>query len=69
MPDTNRSEDWRVLCELASKEMDPKKLLDLITRINEALEEFHHKSRSPLNANAGFYGVAPIVTRPIQYDC
>ena len=54
MTDTNRSDDWRVLCELASKEMDPKKLLDLITRINQALAEFHHKSPSPLIANAQF---------------
>ena len=30
MKDTNGSEDWRVLCELASKEKDPEKLIDLI---------------------------------------
>lgn len=48
MKDTNGSEDWRVLCELASKEKDPKKMLDLITKINEALKEFRHKRRSPL---------------------
>ena len=52
MKDTNGSEDWRVLCELASKEEDPKKMIDLITKINQALEELHHKSRSSLNANA-----------------
>ena len=51
MTDTNRSDDWRILCELASKEMDPKKLLDLITRINHALEEFRDKSRSPLSTS------------------
>jgi hypothetical protein len=54
MKDANRSEDWRVLCELASKEKDPEKLLDLITKINQALEDFHHKPRSPLGANAHF---------------
>jgi hypothetical protein len=69
MSDTNRSDDWLVLCELASKEMDPKKLLDLITRINQALEEFHHKSHSPLSANAHFYSIAPIVPQSVQYDC
>ena len=52
MKDANGSEDWRVLCELASKEKDPKKLIDLITKINQALQELHHKSRSPLNTNA-----------------
>jgi len=69
MSDTNRSDDWRVLCELASKEMDPKKLLNLITRINQALEEFHHKSGSRLNANEPAYSIAPILTQPVQYDC
>jgi hypothetical protein len=59
MKDINGSEDWRVLCELASKEEDPKKLLDLITKINQALEEFRHKPRSPLNANDHFYSIIP----------
>ncbi len=45
MKDTNRSDDWRVLCELASKEKDPEKLIDLIVQINNALEECHQKSR------------------------
>jgi hypothetical protein len=52
MKDTNGSEDLRVLCELASKEEDPKKLLDLITKINQALQELHQKSRSPLRADS-----------------
>jgi hypothetical protein len=50
MNDTNRSEDWRVLCELASKEEDPKKLLDIITKINQELQALHQKSRSWLDA-------------------
>ena len=54
MQDTSRGDDWPSLCELASKENDPKKLLDLITKINQLLEEFHHKPRSPLGANANF---------------
>lgn len=69
MKDTNVSEDWRVLCELASKENDPKKMLDLITRINQALEEFHHKPRSPLSANAHFYSIDPEISQPVLYDC
>ena len=59
MKETNASEDWRVLCELASKEEDPKKMIDLITKINQALEELHHKSRSPLDANPQFHSIAP----------
>jgi hypothetical protein len=31
--------DWRVLCELASKEHDPEKLMEIVQRLNEALEE------------------------------
>jgi hypothetical protein len=69
MKDTNGSEDWRVLCELASKEKDPKKMLDLITKINQALEDFHHKPRSPLSTNADFYSIAPVILQSVQYDC
>jgi hypothetical protein len=68
MKDTNGSEDWCVLCELASKEMDPKKLLDLITKINQALEEWHHKPRSPLSTNT-HYSIGPVISQPVQYDC
>ena len=45
MKDTNGSDDWRILCQLASKETDADKLVDLIIRINQALEESHRKSR------------------------
>jgi hypothetical protein len=41
----NGSDDWRVLCELASKETDSDKLLDLVTKINFALDEHNQKSR------------------------
>jgi hypothetical protein len=58
MKDTNGSEDWRALCEQASKEKDPRKMLDLITKINQALEEFHQKPRSPLSVNGPFYSIA-----------
>ncbi len=54
MKDTNGSEDWRILCELASKEKDPEKLIDLIIQINQALEESHQKSRYHVNANGCF---------------
>jgi hypothetical protein len=38
MPDGNYSEDWRTLCELASKEQDPKKLMRLLQKLSEALD-------------------------------
>jgi hypothetical protein len=46
MEDMRRGDDWRSLCELASKETDPHKLLELITKINRALEESHQRSRT-----------------------
>ncbi len=69
MEDTNRSDDWRVLCELASKEKDPEKLIDLIMQINQALEESHQKSRYHVNANGYSYSVAPQLSQPAEYDC
>jgi hypothetical protein len=45
MKETSRADDWRSLCEQASKEANPEKLLDLIARINRALEE----SEAPVN--------------------
>ena len=46
MKDTSCTDDWRSLCEQASKESDPQKLLELITRINRVLEESHQRSRT-----------------------
>jgi len=52
MTDTNRIEDWRVLCELASKEKDPEKLIEVIMKINRALEECHQRLYYYVDANA-----------------
>ena len=51
MTDPDPIQDWRVLCELASKERDPKKLLDLITKINQAMDESRQKRRDPVDAH------------------
>ena len=69
MRDTNESEDWRVLCELASKEKDPEKLIDLVVKINQALEECHQKPRYHADANAYSYSVAPQLSQAAEYDC
>jgi len=69
MKDTNGSEDWRVLCELASKEKDPEKLIDLIVQINQALEECQQKPRHHVDTDAYTYGVAPQLSQPAEYDC
>jgi hypothetical protein len=39
MYESERPLDWHRLCELASKEQDPEKLLELIRRLNRALDE------------------------------
>ena len=69
MRNTNESEDWRVLCELASKEKDPEKLIDLVVKINQALEECHQKPRYHLDASVYSYSVAPQFSQAAEYDC
>ena len=39
MREQRKPEDWYVLCQLASKEQDPDKLLELVQRLNRALDE------------------------------
>ena len=46
MEDTSRGDAWLSLCELASKEPYPHKLLELITSINRALEDPDRMSRT-----------------------
>ena len=69
MKNTNTSDDWRVLCELASKEKDPEKLIDLVVQINQALDECHHKARYQVDANGYSYTSAPQFSPPAEYDC
>ena len=69
MKDANSSNDWRFLCELASKEKDPEKLIDLIMKINQALEECQQKTRYHVNANTYMYSVAPQLSQPAEHDC
>jgi len=69
MKNTNGLDDWRVLCELASEEKVPEKLIDLIVKINQALEQGHQKSRYQVEKNAYSYCVAPQLSQPAEYDC
>lgn len=39
MREQKSTNDWHALCELASKEKDPDKLMDLVKRLNQALDE------------------------------
>jgi hypothetical protein len=69
MKDTNGSEDWRILCEMASKEKDPEKLIDLVVKINQALEECAQKPRYHVDTNAYSDSVAPQLSQSAEYDC
>jgi hypothetical protein len=40
----NQPKDWRELCEAASKENDPNKLMELVSEINKALDKRGLKS-------------------------
>jgi hypothetical protein len=68
MKDTSSTDDWRSLCELASKETNPQKLLELITRINRALEECHRPRRQADEASFRADTVLPLVSKSRQYD-
>lgn len=68
MKDTSSTDDWCSLCELASKETNPQKLLELITRINRALEECHRQRSETDEASFSVDTVLPLVSESSQYD-
>ncbi len=41
------AKSWRELSEAASKELDPRKLLDLVTELNAVLQAREEKLRNP----------------------
>jgi hypothetical protein len=45
------NEDWRELCKAAANELDPTKLMNLITKLNRALDEQDNKQRRPSKEN------------------
>jgi len=63
---TNQTEDWRVLCELATKEKDPEKLIDLIMKINQALEDSRRKRHDPVDAHMFSGSLVPQLSRPAR---
>ena len=46
MHEEKSTSDWRVLCELASKEQDPEKLMELVRKLNQLLDEKFKDSAS-----------------------
>jgi hypothetical protein len=68
MANTNRSADWRVLCDLASKEKDSEKLIELITKINKALELCQQNPRDHVQANASSDSIGPELSPPGESD-
>jgi hypothetical protein len=45
------TERWRTLCELAAKEQDPAKLLELVTEINRLLDKKKDHAGEPAPGN------------------
>jgi hypothetical protein len=43
------AKDWRELSEAASQERDPKRLLDLVTKLNAVLKEREERKRETSN--------------------
>lgn len=41
-----KSRSWRELCEAASREHDPEKLLELITALNDVLEQKEEEEKA-----------------------
>ncbi len=41
-------EEWQKLCDQAANEQDPKRLLELVKRINELLEQKEQRLHSKL---------------------
>jgi len=54
---THPSEDWRELAEQASHEMDPKKMIEIVTKLNRVLSEREGKS-SPQQNEQGMSAAA-----------
>ncbi len=46
------AKDWRELSKAASEERDPKKLMELIDQLNDALELLYEKRSEPYFARA-----------------
>jgi hypothetical protein len=49
-------ERWIELCELASKEQDPRKLSELVEEINRQLEEKENRTRGRISPSEGTQG-------------
>jgi hypothetical protein len=41
-----KDKNWRELCEAASREHDPEKLLELITALNDVLEQREEEEKA-----------------------
>jgi hypothetical protein len=48
---TPQASEWQTLAEQASNEMDPEKLLNLVSQLNRVLGEREERSRALLQGN------------------
>jgi len=54
--DQNRPKDWRELCKAAATELDPAKLMNLVTEINRVLDERDQKRKTSIENVTGKNG-------------
>jgi hypothetical protein len=56
-------------CASRLRKKKTEKLIDLVVKINQALEECNQKPRYHVAANAYSYSVAPQLSQAAEYDC
>ena len=59
------NEDWKVLSEAVSREHDPQKLLELVERLNRALEERERELKDKHSSNDAKSELQPFVRDPL----
>jgi hypothetical protein len=57
--DQDRPKDWRELCKAAATELDPAKLMKLVSEINTALDERDRRRKTLKNTGARFLQTEP----------
>jgi len=57
--DQDRPKDWRELCKAAATELDPAKLMKLVSEINTALDELDQRRKTLKNSGTRFLQTEP----------
>jgi hypothetical protein len=57
--DQDRPKDWRELCKAAATELDPAKLMKLVSEINTALDERDQRRKTLKSSGTRFLQTEP----------